>query len=109
MVNPYRYLEIRGTATVADDPGCAGRDLMRANGIRTRASTLRESTGPWLVSDSANEQPRAELPVRTVPTRSADTGQFAAGMLQIKAALTIGVMAEALSGWRSDAHIGRRE
>ena len=26
----FRYLELRGTATVADDPGCAGRDRIRA-------------------------------------------------------------------------------
>jgi PPOX class probable F420-dependent enzyme len=26
----FRYVEIRGTATVAEDPGCAGRDRIRA-------------------------------------------------------------------------------
>ena len=26
----FRYLEIRGTATVGEDPGCVGRDLIRA-------------------------------------------------------------------------------
>lgn len=26
----FRYVEIRGTATVAEDPGCVGRDRIRA-------------------------------------------------------------------------------
>jgi PPOX class probable F420-dependent enzyme len=26
----FRYVELRGTATVAEDPGCAGRDRVRA-------------------------------------------------------------------------------
>jgi PPOX class probable F420-dependent enzyme len=26
----FRYVEVRGRATVAEDPGCAGRDLIRA-------------------------------------------------------------------------------
>ena len=26
----FRYVELRGTATVADDPGCVGRDRIRA-------------------------------------------------------------------------------
>lgn len=28
--NEFRSLEIRGTATLAEDPGCVGRDLIRA-------------------------------------------------------------------------------
>lgn len=28
--NEFRYVEIRGTATVGEDPGCTGRDRIRA-------------------------------------------------------------------------------
>ncbi len=54
-LNSYRYLELRGTATVADDPDCAVRDaVVRKHGYPTGSSFDRPGTKRVAVTITPN-------------------------------------------------------